>query len=180
MNNKLMPALVGGVVLGLLSSIPYVNLANICCCAWAIIGGLIAANLYIKNSPTPVQSGEGAMLGAMSGVLGTVIYCIIGIPLALIIGDVVTPMIINMLENIDPLQAEKARREFELSQNMPFIQKIPSMMLGILIALLLFTLFATLGGLLGKAIFEKRKPDTHIPPPPEFPGQPGGGYGAGA
>src|SRR5437588_622051 len=53
MNDKMKPALIGGVILGILSAIPFVNIPNICCCAWAIVGGIIAANIYIKNSPAP-------------------------------------------------------------------------------------------------------------------------------
>jgi hypothetical protein len=113
MNNKLVPALIGGVFLGLLSSIPYLNLANVCCCAWAIIGGVIAAHLFIKNSPTPVRGGEGAALGAMSGVIGSIIYVIIGIPMALIIGDVISPIMINFLEKFDVMkQVTPFNREY--------------------------------------------------------------------
>ena len=42
MNNKLKPALIGGVVLGILSVIPFVSAANLCCCLWAILGGMLA------------------------------------------------------------------------------------------------------------------------------------------
>jgi hypothetical protein len=44
MNDKLKPAIIGGVVLGLLSVIPFVNFANACCCLWAIVGGLLATS----------------------------------------------------------------------------------------------------------------------------------------
>ena len=83
MNNKLKPALIGGVVLGLLSVIPFVNWANICCCLWAILGGLLASYLYVKNSPTPASAGDGAILGALAGVVGAAITVVIGIPLSI-------------------------------------------------------------------------------------------------
>ncbi len=65
MNNKVKPAVIGGVVLGLLSAIPFVNFVNICCCAWAILGGLLATYMYVKNSPTPATAGVGAVIGAI-------------------------------------------------------------------------------------------------------------------
>src|SRR5437764_1071229 len=80
MNDKMKPALIGGVILGILSAIPFVNIPNICCCAWAIVGGIIAANIYIKNSPAPVRPGDGAVLGAIAGVIGGVINLIVGVP----------------------------------------------------------------------------------------------------
>ena len=81
MNNKLKPALIGGVVLGILSVIPFVSSANLCCCLWAILGGMLATHLYVKNSPTPVNAGEGAILGALAGVVGGVIAFVLGYPL---------------------------------------------------------------------------------------------------
>ena len=88
MNDKLKPALIGGVILGILSAIPFINIPNICCCAWAIVGGIIAANIYIKASPMPVKPGDGAILGAIAGVIGGVINLIVGVPLQLAFGNV--------------------------------------------------------------------------------------------
>src|SRR5688572_10869436 len=39
MDNKFKPALIGGLVTGILSVIPFVSAANLCCCLWAIVGG---------------------------------------------------------------------------------------------------------------------------------------------
>ena len=61
MNDKLRSAIVGGVVIGLLSGIPYVRLGNVICCLWVIVGGALASYLYIKKSPAPVNIGEGAI-----------------------------------------------------------------------------------------------------------------------
>src|SRR5689334_2371210 len=83
MNNKLKPALLGGLIVGLLSALPFINY---CCCIWAIGGGLLAGMLYIKASPTPVPTGEGAIVGALAGVVGGVIYLIIGLPIAFFFG----------------------------------------------------------------------------------------------
>jgi hypothetical protein len=166
MNDKLQPALIGGVVLGLLSGIPFVNLGNICCCAWAILGGFIAAYLYIKRSPTPVSMGEGALLGVMAGLIGTVIAWVIGIPLTLIIGDQISPLLLSFLESIDPRQAEVYRQAIEQAQNKPFIQKLPEMILGMAMGLAFYAAFSTAGGMIGRAIFEKRTPVPHVPPPP--------------
>jgi H+/gluconate symporter-like permease len=175
MDNKLKPALIGGLVLGVLTAIPFVNLVNACCCCWAVLGGAIAVNLYIKQSPTPVSMGESALLGVMSGVIGTVVAWIIGIPLSLIIGDYFSPLLAKMFESIDPRAAEDFRRQLELQQNQPFIQKLPAIMVSMMIAIVVYPAFSTVGGLLGRAIFEKRKdigPSMPPPPPPSYGGQP--------
>lgn len=179
MNNKLQPALIGGVVLGLLSAIPFVNILNVCCCAWAIIGGALAAFMYVKSSPTQVRIGEGAGLGAISGVIGSFINWIVGIPLSFLVSNTVYGILVKIMASVDPRQAEEMRRQFEQAQNLPFTAQIPSILLGAVISLALLTIFSTLGGIIGVAIFEKRK-DGDVPPaPPAFGGQPGGGGYAG-
>src|SRR5215207_9867967 len=113
MNNKLKPALIGGVVLGILSVVPFVSAANICCCLWAILGGMLATYLYVKNSPTPASPGDGAILGALAGVVGAIIYLIVGIPVAYAMGPTMRNMMISLVESMDPQQAEQMRRQFE-------------------------------------------------------------------
>ena len=117
MNNKVKPALIGGVVLGLLSVIPFVSAVNVCCCLWAILGGMLATYLYVKNSPTPANAGDGAVLGALAGLIGGVISVILGIPVAYAMGPTMRNMMVGLLENVDPRQAEMIREQFEAAGN---------------------------------------------------------------
>jgi|SRR5688572_13962595 len=170
MNNKVKPAVIGGVVLGLLSAIPFVNFVNICCCLWAIVGGLLATYLYVKNSPTPANAGDGAVVGAIAGAVGAVIYLIVGIPLAIVGGAAMREMMVNILTNIDPSQADMIRRQLEAQGD-----NVAGVIVQSLIGAVLLLVFAVLGGLLGIPLFEKRKGGT-MPPPPPAPG--GGPYAA--
>jgi len=158
MNNKLKPALIGGVLLGLLSAIPVVNLVNVCCCLWALIGGLLASYLYIKNSPVPASAGDGAILGALAGLVGAVIVVVIGIPISILAGGITRELLIRLIENVNPGQAEAIRIQMEAGSTIP-----GAILNGIVLAVLL-VIFSTIGGLLGVPIFEKRK--GSIPPPP--------------
>jgi hypothetical protein len=169
MNDKLKPAIIGGVVLGVLSAVPFVNFANICCCLWAIVGGMLATYLYIKNSPTPVSVGDGALVGVLAGVVGAVVSIIIGIPLDLLMGPVMRGMMLSLIERLDPSQAVLFRRQFEAGTS------IGSAILGALVSGVFLCVFSIIGGLLGVPIFEKRKGGAP-PPPPEFNmgGGPGG------
>ena len=160
MDNKFKPALIGGLVTGILSVIPFVSAANICCCLWAIVGGLIATYLYVKSSATPVNAGDGAVLGALTGVVGAVISVIVGIPIALVMGPTMRNLILSIMENADPQQAEMLRRQFEASGD-----AIGPLIVQSLIGAVLLFVFAILGGLLGVAIFEKRKAGAPPPPP---------------
>lgn len=161
MNNKLKPAIIGGVVLGLLSVIPFVNFVNICCCLWAILGGLLASYLYIKNSPIPASPGDGAIVGVLAGVVGGAIAIVIGIPISIFMGSAMTAFFVGLMERIDPSQAEMMRRQIEAAQTVA-----SAIINGIVLAVLL-VIFSTLGGLIAVPIFEKRKRDLQAPPPPQ-------------
>lgn len=172
MNNKLKPALIGGIVIGVLSVIPFVSAANLCCCLWAILGGMLSTYLYVKNSPTPAGAGDGAVLGVIAGAIGAVISLILGIPIALAMGPMMREMFVSLMQNVDPSQADLMRRSFEAQGN-ALAPLIIQSMIG---AALLFV-FAIIGGLLGVPIFEKRKGTP--PPPPTFNAGGGpGGYAA--
>lgn len=158
MTNKLKPALLGGLVAGILSVIPIVST---CCCLWAILGGMLACFLYVKNSALPVTTGDGAGLGAMTGAIGAFIYLIIGLPIALIFGTA---------------QMEETFRRSGLE--VP-LGGIALALLGVFTVIVIILIFSTLGGIIGVAIFEKRKGEPPPPPPQDFAGGPSGSYGAG-
>ena len=182
MNDKMKPALIGGVVLGLLSAIPFVNMVNMCCCAWAIVGGVLAANMYIKNSTSPVSTGDGAQVGAIAGVIGAVIYLVLGVPLGIMAGQAMMGSMMGLIGRMaPPEQAAEVRRQMELQQAAQggFIDQLPQALMFGLIGAILLVVFATVGGLIGTAIFEKRKGGAGAPPPPNFGGPAGGTYGAG-
>lgn len=160
MTDKLVPALIGGVILGILSSIPFVNY---CCCIWAIGGGLLAVMMYVKKSPSSMSMGEGAMLGAMTGVIGGVIYFVLANIIALIVGTAAMDAALK-----------------QTGVNIPLSGVALILLITFLTALFLVVL-STVGGLIAIPIFEKRKVGDAPPPPPAFGGQGGGGnFGAGA
>ena len=160
MDNKFKPALIGGLVTGILSVIPFVSAANICCCLWAIVGGMIASYLYVKNSPAPANAGDGAILGAITGVIGAVISIVLGIPIALVMGPTMRNLLLKLMENADPAQAEQMRRQVEASGD-----AIGPLIFQSLIGAVLLFVFALIGGLIGVLIFEKRKGGAPPPPP---------------
>lgn len=149
--NKLKPALLGGLIVGILSAIPFVNY---CCCLWGIGGGALAGMLYIKGSPTRVTPGEGAIVGALSGVVGALIYLLIGLPIAYFFGAAAM---------------EEAIRNSGVQ--LPMSGALLMVVSGLVVGLLLIVL-AAIGGILAVPIFEKRK-DGVPPPPPATGGSPG-------
>ena len=147
--NKFKPALLGGLVVGLLSSIP---LLNYCCCIWAIGGGGLATFLYMKSSPTPISTGDGAVLGALAGVVGAVLYMAIGIPIAYFVGSA---------------QMEEAFRQANVE--IPFTGPLLFVVGGLIVGLFLLVM-SVIGGLIAVPFFEKRKNAPPPPPPQDFTG----------
>jgi hypothetical protein len=191
MTEKTRAALIGGVTLGLLSAIPPVSLGNVCCCVWVLGGGALASYLYVRRSPTPVLLGQGAELGALAGVVGTIVSHSIGIPLGLILGDYLNEFLVEAFVKINPQAAEEMRRAVQAAQAQTFVQKLPVILGTAAFNTVIYIAFATLGGLLGVKLFEKRLNtlDNMPPPPPaDFgggqtppapPSPPGGsGYGS--
>jgi hypothetical protein len=160
MNDKLKPALIGGVVVGLLSAIPFVNLPNICCCLWAIVGGAVGSFLYIRSSANPVSVGDGAIVGVLSGVVGGLIYLVIGVPLGIMTGGAVNGIMVKLMESVNPAQAEELQRQLAAGAS-----TAGAIMFGLIWAVLLI-IFSTIGGLIAVPIFEKRK-GLQPPPPPQ-------------
>ncbi len=158
MINKLKPALVGGLIVGILSVVPFVS---ICCCIWAALGGLLASFMYIKNSPTQVTTGEGAIVGLLTGAVGTLVYLIIQLPLALIFG-------------LASMEEAFRRSGVELP-----LSGIALLLLSSFLVVVLILIFSTIGGIVGVPIFEKRKGAQPPPPPQDFGAGPSGQYGTG-
>ena len=171
MNDKIKPALLGGGALGLLlvftvlvqSVVPFLRLVGCCNCLWPIAAGVLATMFYVKNSPTPATIADGAIIGALAGLVGGLIYLIIGLPISYLINGVAT--------------MDAQMRQF--NPDFP-ISGVILLFIGGVIAFIVFVVLATLGGILGIPIFEKRKGSTDTPPPPQdFGSGSGGSYGTG-
>jgi hypothetical protein len=170
MNDKLKPALLGGGALGLLlvftvllSALPFGRFLGCCNCLWPIAAGVLATMFYVKNSPTPATIADGAILGALAGVIGGLIYLVIGLPLS---------FLMNGVAALDA-QMRQYNPDFPISG-------VLLLVIGGLVGFVIFVVLATIGGIIGVPIFEKRKGTSETPPPPQdFGSGPGGSYGAG-
>jgi hypothetical protein len=171
--SKVQPIIVGGVVSGLLSVIPFINLGNVCCCLWVVMGGALASYLYIKKSETPVAMGEGAILGGLAGLVACGVNIVIGIPLSLITNGLTQRLLLELSRNLDPSMARDIQRQLEQAESMPTSQWIVQTLISMVLVSLVIIVMSVVGGLIGVALFEKRK-DTGMPPvpPPDFGNMP--------
>jgi len=133
---------------------------------------MLASYLYIKSSPTPAAAGDGAILGALAGVVGAVIVVVLGIPIQLLMGPAIANLFVGFLASLEPSQAEMMRQQIVAGQTVA-----GAVVNSLIVAVLLF-IFAIIGGLLGIPIFEKRKGNLTPPPPPADAGGGPGPYAA--
>lgn len=158
----LKPALIGGVVLGILSSLPVINCL---CCFWVIAGGVIAAYLYVKDSSVPVTLGRGVSLGLLTGFLGAIVMALFSIPLHLLVNPGV-----GMLEQMRQSMSQVPNVPPETRRMMEglFAHGGIFYALSLIFMLAFCCVFGMAGGAIGVAIFEKRKPGDSTPPPPTY------------
>ena len=162
---KLQPVVLGGLFIGVLSSLPVVNAGNCCCCLWVILGGILTVYLLQKDAGVAVDAGQGALYGAAAGVIGGLITALAGIVIQQFMpGGGFEEQLQQALadENMPPEARQMMERLGDgriLMVVIAFVNVITS------------TIFGMIGGLLGVTIFKKNAPPT--PPSTVIPHDPG-------
>jgi len=157
-------ALVGGLVMGVLSALPIISVGNACCCMWVVAGGLVAAYVFQQNHPAPMTAADGALAGLLAGLFGAAVYFVLSIPLELIMA---------------PMERSIAQRFIDMSGSMPpeirdmfdrvngnrastglafFLMRV----IGFVFMLFVGAIFSTIGGLLGSVVFVRKLPPGTI------------------
>jgi uncharacterized protein YqgC (DUF456 family) len=182
-NAMFKPALIAGVLMGIFSAVPPLSFFNCFCCAWVIAGGVLAAHLYVKNSLTVVTLGTGAALGLLTGVIGAIVDTLFSIPLQILMRR----MLAGFTDQFGRMLSDLPNLTPELRDIMTSALKanagptVIGVIFGGIVNIVVFSIMATLGGVLGVAVFEKRKvgdrmplaqPPINLPPPPGPPEPP--------
>jgi hypothetical protein len=159
-SGRLQPALYGGLLIGVLSALPFVSAGNCCCCLWVIVGGVLAVYLRQQNSPYAITSAEGALVGLLAGVIGGVIGVILSIPVEAAMG----PFMRNILERVASSPDFPAEMRDVVERAGGRGTSAMAIAFKMCVSLVAGGVFGMLGGLLGVAIFKKDGPPP--PPPP--------------
>ncbi len=153
-NPKLKAALIGGGVFGVLAALPYIGMLNMVCCALYIGGGVLAVYLYLKDQPGAEKRpyGDGALVGLIAGAIGGVVTTIVG---ALVLASGLGPDLGDAAAVLEQAGIELP----DIVRDMMGAGGVNAAMLGtqLVINVVLFGIFATLGGLVGVAIFHNKE-----------------------
>lgn len=156
------PALIGGTVAGVLSTVPFLNCL---CCLWIIGGAFLAAALWAKDSPTSLTAGDGALVGAFTGIFAAVAHSLISIPLA----AVNLAFFRNVFTKFSAYTNEMPEGWEEWFTQGVGAFRLSAFFLGLIVTAAVFASLGVLGGVIGAASFGKKTPPSAIVPPPPPP-----------
>ncbi len=125
---------------------------------------MLAAYLLQQGRPTAIDTGDGALVGLLAGIVGAVVTSVLSVPIALAFG---------------PFQAQIADRLVQNLPNVPpemdsLLENLRSGGIGAVGTVLTFffmlvigVIFSTIGGLVGAVLFRRGKP--RVMPAPDAP-----------
>ncbi len=174
--DKMLPALYGGIVIAVISTVPGLSFINCLCCAGVMIGGVMAVYFY-KNTLTPesstLESSDGVQLGLLAGAFAAVIATVLSVIIQLMFGNVGSKMIMEFIERLAesgsiPPEAMDGIRQ-GIAQSMEGGLKLAQIMLSLVINIIIYPLFGLFGGLIGVAMFKSKQPPVVQQPPTAVP-----------
>lgn len=144
--------------MGVLSALPLVSAGNVCCCLWVVAGGLLSTYLLQQNRADAISAADGAIVGLLAGVIGTVVQFAIALPISWMIGPIEQQVLERLRDIAGP--------------NTPMPRPNPVGSVGVVlfrviaffISLVVGSVVSTVAGVVGAAIFAK-KPAAAVPPP---------------
>ncbi len=162
--------LIGAVVTGILST-SYLFFINILCCLGVMIGGAVAMQQYTSRTRAPVESGDGAVLGALAGAGGAILQPILNWalrPFGLGIRDISMSM-------MEGMQGQPGMSP-EMMQQLQTSPSLGAILFNLVIGIIVYAIFGAIGGAIGAAIFGGDEQGGDIQPGGPQPGgaQPGG------
>jgi hypothetical protein len=153
-SNKYQPALLGGLFIGILSSLPLISALNVCCCLWVVVGGLLTTYLKQQQQPAPIETSDAVLGGLIAGVVGATLSILGTWAVLSWTGPIWQDQVRSQLEsNSDiPPQIRDTILRFTTGGGLAVVQ--------FAVTLPMYAVFSTLGALLGLAFFKKK-----LPPP---------------
>ncbi len=175
--SKLRSALIGGLVIGAISGIPGLNLINCCCCAGIVLGGMLTLHLYRQEFSAempPLESSDALIIGIMAGIVGAIASTMLSGLLMVLFGSVEERLVTGFMDkflrrmeqsgSVPPDSFDELREQLRTS--FAESRSIGGILRGLVFALILYPIFAMLGGLIGYGIWGRKKPPVAEPPQP--------------
>jgi hypothetical protein len=150
------PAAMGGMFLGVLSSVPIVSIGF---CMWILLGGAIAAQQVSRQRRSGVTYGDGAFAGVLSGLFGSLVGTTIQMCFRVIAAPFFASQQQQLEQILNQMGVEGPMRDWVVRAASGEIS-LTTVIFTLFSNLLAFSLFAMIGGILAIAILKKRKRGT--------------------
>ncbi len=125
---------------------------------WMLAGGAFAVALYRRRNPGPISPGAGARIGAVSGLLGYIIFALTYSIMLLVTrgGGTLRDELMRRIQEVasrnpDP-QAQEMMQRLMTPEGLAFIIAI-----GLVLFLFAFLALSSVGGALGAKLFGDRE-----------------------
>jgi hypothetical protein len=163
---KLVPAIYGGVIIGVISGIPFLNFINCLCCAGVLLGGFLAVFFYKSelSEQTPLTTGDALSVGVLAGVFGAMISTLISALLIYTVGNLAGEAMYDLVEGLYDKMGVLEQMSADQLEQLETMKASELSLVSILSAFIIYPLFGLLGGLIGYAVY-KPKPGS----PPSMP-----------
>jgi hypothetical protein len=158
--NRYQPALLGGLFIGILSSLPLISGLNLCCCLWVVVGGLITTYLRQQQLAEPIETSDAVVGGLLAGLIGAILAALGTWVTAMWAASLWQDSFRNAIESnpqVTPEMRDLLLR-FTTGRNLVLLQFV--------VGVPIDAIFSTLGALLGVAFFRKKGTPPAPPPPP--------------
>ena len=163
------PALIGGAAAGVLSGLPVFQCL---CCLWIIGGAVLSTSLLARQSTNAVTPGDGALVGAFTGVFAAAASAVISIPFTRVQLAFLKKFFERFQEYIPAGSRPEGLDRLLNIEVRGF--SVPAFLFNLVILGLIFAAFGALGGVIGASLFGKKpsSPAAGAPLPPQQPGSP--------
>jgi hypothetical protein len=145
------PALIGGVLAGILSGIPFIECL---CCLWIIGGGMLAAYFLTKESSVVLKAGDGAIVGIFTGIIASITSFLVSIPLRPWEEKVTSQMMEWLSAYTDEMPAGW---ESFFEEGAMEASSMAWTILSFVVSAVIFSALGALGGIIGISLFAKKK-----------------------
>ena len=173
--SKIRIALISGAVIGVVSALPGLNLINCCCCAGILLGGMLSVYLYkqeFTEGMPPMESSDAVILGIVSGVVGAFSMTILDVLIASLFGDLSAELARSVMERLLEIMEEQGtvpaelieQLRSEMEKSFAESQSFWAIISNLFVSLIVYPIFAMLGGLLGYSIWRPKRQSPTIQP----------------
>ncbi len=145
-------ALIAGALLAICWMSPWATF-----CLWTMAGGALAGALYQRRRPVAVTTGMGARLGAVTGLLGFVLFAlVVSLEILATRGGRLRALLTQVFQQAAARNPNPAAEEMIQKLNSP--QGIAVLVtIGLVVLLAAFLIFSAIGGAIGAALFRPRE-----------------------